>query len=371
MNTAHVPTLEIESLADWDAQIGQVNELAGWVVQSVDLSERAADLARVDPHGAVFLGCQLPNDLIDELREQGALIFPQLPQVPFNAYRPTLYRPAELYDAILAGDLYTETTDAKIYSWATAQPQPSALNATLAMSLHDHSVSDALEELIEDVAPASTVGIMGGHAVERGSDIYVGAARLASQLTLRGRTVLTGGGPGAMEAANLGAYLAGQYAELSHAIDHLSSAPSYRENETMWVATGLEVRSQLRATGRSIGIPTWFYGHEPSNVFATAIAKYFSNAIREDVLLQHCRGGLIYLPGAAGTVQEVFQAATANYYSADPDQVSPMVFVGVEHWTKTLPVWPLVAALGTGRTMGERLLLVDDIDEAAAYLAAH
>jgi len=31
-------------------------------------------------------------------------------------------------------------------------------------------------------------------------------------------------------------------------------------------------------------IPTWFYGHEPPDVFASAIAKYFSNALREDVV---------------------------------------------------------------------------------------
>ena len=75
--------------------------------------------------------------------------------------------------------------------------------------------------------------------------------------------------------------------------------------------------------------------------------------MREDILLRYCRGGIVYLPGAAGTVQEVFQAATANYYSADPEQVCPMVFVGVEHWTSKLPVWPLISALGQDRTMGE------------------
>jgi hypothetical protein len=33
-------------------------------------------------------------------------------------------------------------------------------------------------------------------------------------------------------------------------------------------------------------IPTWFYGYEPPDVFASAMAKYFSNALREDVLLR-------------------------------------------------------------------------------------
>lgn len=368
MNTAHVPTLEIESLDDWDAHIAHSASIAGWVMQSVDLSQRAHDLLRVEVRGAVFLGCELPTDLTDELREAGALIFPQLPDVPFDPYRSSLYSPAEMYDAIFDGRLYTETSDALIYGWAKSLPSTGDLDASLAMALHDHSVTDALEELLAGIEPARTIGIMGGHAMQRGSDDYVGAARLASRLTTEGFTVMTGGGPGAMEAANLGAHLAGQFAVLTQAINRLGAAPHYTDNETHWVATALEVRSQTHATGRSIGVPTWFYGHEPSNVFATAIAKYFSNALREDILLQHCRGGIIYLPGAAGTVQEVFQAATANYYSADPELVCPMVFVGEQHWTQKLPVWPLVQALGQGRTMGERLLLVDDVDDAADYL---
>ena len=145
MNTAHVPTLEIESLRDWDARIGSADKIAGWVMQAIDLSGRADDLRRVDPHGAAFLGCSLPPDLTDELRERGALIFPPLPHVPFHVYRSGLYSPSELYDAILAGELYTQTTDSRIYSWATSLPTPDDLSASLAMTLHDHAISDALE----------------------------------------------------------------------------------------------------------------------------------------------------------------------------------------------------------------------------------
>ena len=56
-------------------------------------------------------------------------------------------------------------------------------------------------------------------------------------------------------------------------------------------------------------------------MFATSIAKYFSNALREDVLLSRARGGIIYLPGAAGTVQEIFQAVTPNYYGDAATQI--------------------------------------------------
>lgn len=172
-----------------------------------------------------------------------------------------------------------------------------------------------------------------------------------------------------MEAANLGAYCAGQYAVLTAAIDRLSSCPSFSDDATLWIAIALEVKAGLRAQKNSFSVPTWFYGHEPSNVFSNQIAKFFSNAIREDLLLTRCQAGIIYLPGAAGTVQEIFQMATNNYYAADPSKVVPMVFVKPQYWTSTLPVWPLISTLGSSRVMGERLWLAHDVDEAADIIA--
>ena len=53
------------------------------------------------------------------------------------------------------------------------------------------------------------VGVMGGHAAPRGSAVFAEAALLGRLLARSGQVVATGGGPGAMEAANLGAYLSG------------------------------------------------------------------------------------------------------------------------------------------------------------------
>ncbi len=114
----------------------------------------------------------------------------------------------------------------------------------------------------------------------------------------------------------------------------------------------------------SLGIPTWHYGHEPPNPFATAIAKFFHNAPREAVLLEVCNAGIVFLPGAGGTVQEVFQDACENYY-ADESSVAPMVLVGRLHWTEELPVWPLLQALARGRAMEQHVHLVDSVDQAA------
>ena len=119
----------------------------------------------------------------------------------------------------------------------------------------------------------------------------------------------------------------------------------------------------------SLGVPTWFYGHEPPNAFANLVAKYFKNAIREDVLLHVCTAGVVFLPGRGGTVQEVFQDACENFY-ATGEQLAPMVLVGTAYWTEELPVWPLLQRLAEGREMAHVLHLVDDLDEVAERLEA-
>ena len=121
-----------------------------------------------------------------------------------------------------------------------------------------------------------------------------------------------------------------------------------------------------------LAIPTWLYGHEPANLFAAKIAKYFSNAIREDTILRLSRGGIVFAPGMAGTVQEVFQAATKTFYATDGVS-GPFVFLGVQHWTERLPIRgllePLLAASPVG-DLRELLHITDDVAEAAEILTA-
>ena len=86
------------------------------------------------------------------------------------------------------------------------------------------------------------------------------------------------------------------------------------------------------------------------------------------MLLAQSAGGLVVLPGAAGTVQEIFQACTPLYYAPEGEPLPPLVLVGLEHWTETVPVWPALRALGAGRPLGEVLHLVETPEEAAALL---
>jgi predicted Rossmann-fold nucleotide-binding protein len=350
---------EIETLEEFDRLAEEARRtgasLSGWQVQSVDLTCRGDVLDSLDPRGALFLGCDIDSDVADRLRAAGALLFPEVPDVPFDPWRGHLYSPAELYDGLDQG--YDGTTDARIYAWSRQAASDGDLKDLLATALHDSSVDDALAELVEG---RRVVGVMGGHALTREDPAYAAAARLGHDLARHGLTVATGGGPGAMEAANLGARLAGhELATLDDVLARIATVPSFRPDVTAWARVALEAVAGLGDSGRSLGIPTWHYGHEPPNAFGSAVAKYFRNAIREDVLLELCRAGIVFLPGAGGTVQEIFQAACVNYY-AEPSQVAPMVFVGEEQWTRTLPAWPLVRALGVGRPFGDRTHLVDD-----------
>jgi predicted Rossmann-fold nucleotide-binding protein len=354
-------TREIESLEELDQLVAAgATSMRHWRLQSLDLRARGEVLRRLDARGALLLGCLLDPDDEARLRRQGALVFPRVPDVPVNPYRASLYSPDELYRDLDQG--YDATLDARAYAWARGSDD---ITDHLAQTLHDHAVDDALVEHLDD---RRVVGVMGGHAVERGSTDYAEAARLGRDLSRAGLTVATGGGPGAMEAANLGAYLAGHDDEaLDEALALLAAVPTYRAATTAWARAAFRVRERWSGTD-SVGVPTWFYGHEPPNAMATHVAKYFKNAIREDVLLHLCDAGIVFLPGRAGTVQEVFQDACENYYAAD-DDVAPMVLVGVEHWTRELPAWPLLEALAAERTMAGRVHLVDDVADAVAVLA--
>jgi predicted Rossmann-fold nucleotide-binding protein len=353
--------VEVESLAVFDELVaGGARRMRGWRMRGVDLRRRTAVLLGLDPSGALLLGCRLTRRADQHLRGHGAVVFPELPEVPVDAYRGALYTADELYGGLEDG--YSATLDGRAYAWS--QMPGVRPDAAVAQALHDAAVEEALDDL---VAGRRVVGVMGGHAAERGAPAYREAAELGRTLARDGALVATGGGPGAMEAVNLGAAMAGHAdAALDEAIAALAAVPSFRPSVDRWAAVAMAVRARWPGNG-GLGIPTWAYGHEPPNVFPGGIAKYFQNAVREATLLRRCVGGIAFLPGAAGTVQELFQDACENYY-AEPPMVAPMVLVGTEHWTTELPAWPLLMALADGRDMRSRTHLAGSVADAARLL---
>ena len=104
----------------------------------------------------------------------------------------------------------------------------------------------------------------------------------------------------------------------------------------LWFDTAQQVRAKWPSQAES-SVPTWFYGHEPSNLFASFIAKYFANSIREDGILAICYAGSCMLPD----LQEPFKRSFKMHVKTTMvhANISPMVFLDKEYWSETKPVY--------------------------------
>ncbi|MFJ6196774.1 LOG family protein [Micromonospora sp. NPDC092111] len=381
---------EIETRAEFDRHLAG-GSLAGLTVQGLRLDlDPVPDLTAAEVAGTLFVGCRFADREVGaDLVRRGANVVPPFSGLPYPTQPAHLYTPEDLA-AGFTGAGFTGMYDTRVYEHFRAHggALPDVKEA-LGQRLHDHGVDNALADAtrtwLAAHGPQSVVGVMGGHAVPRGSVPYRMAAVLGWELARADRLVVTGGGPGVMEAANLGAFLSAWPAdELNTAIDLLAGAPDFTDHDR-YTAAALSVREryaaavpQQRAPGldwaRSGGlaIPTWLYGHEPANLFAGRIAKYFSNAIREDTILRLARGGIVFAPGRAGTVQEVFQAATKTYYGTDGAS-GAYVFLDRAYWTRELPIESLLRPLFAGSPFGDlsgSVHLTDDVHEAVRVLTA-
>ncbi len=265
------------------------------------------------------------DQLIDDLGSS-------LGELPYDPTPDRLYTATDLY-----GDLaergFEGCRDQVIYRRARVSGGPPIPPAeSLAHRLHDHGITVALDEFR---ASHRLVGVMGGHALVRGSVGYRQAVELGRALATAGYCVVTGGGPGAMEAANLGAATAGlDDAAVAGIVDRLAVHPTFEADPDAFTRVAVDEMVAIEAPVDNLSVPTWFYGHEPSNPFATHIAKYFSNSEREDGLLAIATYGIVFVRGGPGTLQEVFQDAAQNAYRTYGPP-SPMAFlepVDVPEW---------------------------------------
>lgn len=373
----------LEELARWLSEPEAAREPAA--VQGLDLRPYVDVLGVQAFPGSMFLGCEMSDVEAGHLVNSGAVVLKNLAKFLFASHRRALYTPDELFADFDLDDpeAHIKTLDHRIYAQYLEHGayRPASIEVSLAQRLHDHSITDALEEVLEG---RKVVAIMGGHGMERSDPMYAAVARIARTLTRAGYLMISGGGPGAMEATHLGAYLANfdDDTPLARVLAILSPRPAGAEPgkeyaDPDWLHRAMRVRAELplpeEIRYHSLGIPTWHYGHEPPAAFATLIAKYFANSVREEGLLAVANHGVVFSPGSAGTTQEIFQDAAQNHYESYGPP-APMVFLGVEHWTETRPVWPLLQHVAAGKAYAAQLYLTDDeskiVDRILQYTPA-
>lgn len=220
---------------------------------------------------------------------------------------------------------------------------------------HDAKISSLFLKYLSDDngdLKRKIVGIMGGHAVRRTSNEYKDIANLARFLTKKGLRVMTGGGPGIMEAGHLGAYFSNYTDEKWNEIfnEFITNITKFKNEHNIdidgvpkeselgeefikalyhWFKIAKDLAEKYNSNvGKSIAVTTWAYGEEPVMPFATVYASYFQNSIRESVLVRHARCGMIYAKGGGGTLRELFQDVEENV-GPDVKELSnftPMVF---------------------------------------------
>lgn len=156
-----------------------------------------------------------------------------------------------------------------------------------------------------------------------GREVGAGLSRL-------GFTVMTGGGPGLMEAANRGAREAG---------------------------------------GRSVACNVQLPKEEDPNPYLDHSVRVHYFFVRK-VLLFKYSSAFVALPGGFGTMDELFEALTL--VQTGKIQSFPIVLMGTSYWRRLLHLIHCMEREGTISADDLRLwLTTDDLDEALAHIKAH
>ena len=181
---------------------------------------------------------------------------------------------------------------------------------------------------LAELGPA--VSVFGSARTKPDDPMYEAATQIAARLCEAGYAVITGGGPGAMEAANKGA------SECGGVSVGLGIELPHEQGMNDWVDLGVNFR--------------YFF------VRKTMFVKYAQ--------------GFIVLPGGFGTMDELFEALTL----AQTGKVTsfPIVLFGSAYWGGLVD-WLRDTMLADGKVGAadvDSLHVTDDIDEAISYFVA-
>ncbi len=179
---------------------------------------------------------------------------------------------------------------------------------------------------LAELGPA--IGVFGSARTHQDDPYYAKGEELGRRIVEAGFAVITGGGPGAMEAANKGASQAGG------------------------VSVGLGIELPFE-----IGLNEW--------VDVGVNFRYFF--ARKTMFVKYSRG-FVVLPGGLGTLDELFEALTL----VQTQKVTsfPVVLIGTEYWSGLLD-WLRDTVLADGKLSEadlDMLVVTDDVEEAVAMM---
>ncbi|MBA2275382.1 MAG: TIGR00730 family Rossman fold protein [Chloroflexi bacterium] len=172
------------------------------------------------------------------------------------------------------------------------------------------------------------VSVFGSARTPRDDPEYERARDLAARLAQRGFTIITGGGPGVMEAANKGAHEAG---------------------------------------GVSVGLGIELPHEEGVNAYCNLAIDFRYFFVRKTMFVKYAQAFVIF-PGGYGTLDELFESLTL--VQTGKIEHFPIVLVGIDYWQGLLD-W-LRGTMSEEHKIEPKdlalLRLTDDIDEAVGWI---
>jgi uncharacterized protein (TIGR00730 family) len=172
------------------------------------------------------------------------------------------------------------------------------------------------------------VSVFGSARTRPDSPEYALGVELGRRLAEAGYAVVTGGGPGAMEAVNKGAHDAG---------------------------------------GQSVGLGIELPFEQSINAYVTLGIKFRYFFARKTMFLKYAQG-FVVLPGGWGTFDELFEALCLR--QTGKVKQFPIVLIGRTYWQGLID-WMADRVLGAGfiaQADLDRLIVVDTVDEVLASL---
>jgi uncharacterized protein (TIGR00730 family) len=192
-----------------------------------------------------------------------------------------------------------------------------------------------MSEFVEGYEKLARIGpcvsIFGSARTEPGTKFYKLAEDIAFKLTQCGYGIITGGGPGIMEAANLGA---------------------------------------KRGKGRSVGVNIALPFEQEPNLFIDSdkLITFDYFFVRKVMFMKYAQG-FVVLPGGFGTFDELFEALTL--IQTEKTGRFPIVLIGKDYWSGLI-TWLRETMLEQHHNIHPEDLnlftVVDEADEAVSHI---